>query len=484
MENFNIQNELKTIEQGLIQLSDQLWGLAETRFEEYQSAALLTGYLEAEGFAVEENLAGLPTAFKATFGSGQPVIGILAEYDALFSLSQEADVSERKVIGGNENVNGNGHGCGHHLFGAASVGGAVLVKRYLESTGSAGTVVLFGCPGEEGGSGKAYMARSGVFDGLDVALAWHPASVNLVMSAGMLANHQIYYQFKGKSSHAAASPHLGRSALDAVELMNVGVNYLREHIIQEARVHYAVTNSGGMSPNVVQPNAESLYLIRAPHIKDVKEINARIDNIARGAALMTETEVTIQFDKACSNVVPNLALEKVIHGAMMACGAPAFGPEDHDYANKFCATLDAQALNKDVFMLTLEQNREVREVIKSLEGKSLCDAVLPHAPSDRIVPGSSDVGDVSWNVPTAQFAVCCYALGTPAHSWQMVAQGKSSVAHKGMLKAAEIFAAASIKLIHDPEAIGQAKEEFKSRLDGDVYECPIPPEIQPRRKGN
>lgn len=482
MKNFNIQNELRTIENGLTQLSDQLWGLAEIRFDEYQSAGLLTDYLETEGFAVERNLTGLPTAFKATFGSGHPVIGILAEYDALFSLSQEADVTERKVISGDEN--GNGHGCGHHLFGAASVGGAVLVKRYLELTGNAGTVVLFGCPGEEGGSGKAYMARGGAFDALDLALAWHPASVNLVISAGMLANHQIYYQFKGKSSHAAASPHLGRSALDAVELMNVGVNYLREHIIQEARVHYAVTNSGGMSPNVVQPNAESLYLIRAPHIKDVKEINARIDKIAQGAALMTETEVNIQFDKGCSNVVPNRALEKVIHNAMLACGAPAFGEDDIAYAEKFSATLDAQALNKDVFMLTLEQNQAVREVIKTLEGKSLCDVVLPHAPSDRVVPGSSDVGDVSWNVPTAQFAVCCYALGTPAHSWQMVAQGKSSVAHKGMLKASEIFAAASIHLLHNPEAVESAKDEFKSRLNGDVYECPIPPEIQPRRMGN
>ncbi len=476
MEHFNLQNQLNDIEQALIGLSDQIWEFAETRFDEHQSASKIMDYLAQEGFTVEKNLTGLPTAFKASFGTGKPVIGLLAEYDALFNLSQEADATERKAMCSN----GSGHGCGHHLFGAAAVGGAVLVKRYLESTQAPGTIVLFGCPGEEGGSGKAYMARGGAFTGLDLALAWHPASVNLVVSASMLANHQIYYKFKGVSSHAAASPHLGRSALDAVELMNVGVNYLREHIISEARVHYAVTDTGGSSPNVVQPNAESLYLIRAPHINDVKEINRRIDNIALGAALMTETEVEIQFDKACSNIVPNRILEEVLYSAMVDCGAPEYNQEDFDYAECFRKTLDPQVLSKEVFLQMLDQTPQVREAIKTLEGKPLCDVILPHAPSEKVVPGSSDVGDVSWNVPTAQFAVSCYALGTPAHSWQMVSQGKSSVAHKGMLKAAEILAASSIKLMHDETAVARAKQEFADRLEGQKYSCPIPSHIHPK----
>ena len=476
MESFNLQHELNTIENELTNLSDQIWDLAEIRFDEYKSAAIIMEYLAREGFVIEKNLTGLPTAFKATYGSGEPVVGILAEYDALYNLSQEADALEQKV----NLSHGNGHGCGHHLFGAASVGGAVLVKRYLEATGGSGTVVLFGCPGEEGGSGKAYMARGGAFDRLDVALAWHPASVNLVVSASMLANHQIYYKFKGKSAHAAASPHLGRSALDAVELMNVGVNYLREHIIPEARVHYAVTDTGGSSPNVVQPSAESLYLIRAPHIKDVREINERIDKIARGAALMTETEVDIQFDKACSNIVPNRVLEEVLYTAMTDCGPPQYSQDDFDYARKFRDTLDAQELSNEVFLQMLEQNHKVKETIKSFENKPLCDVILPYAPAEKVVPGSSDVGDVSWNVPTAQFAVSCYALGTPAHSWQMVSQGKSKLAHKGLLKAAEILATSSIRLLHDGETIRRAKSEFEDRLGGHTYKCPIPAEIQPK----
>lgn len=476
MKRFNLTHDLKDIENELKRLSDKIWDLAEIRFEEHQSATLIMALMEDEGFSIEKNLAGISTAFKATYGQGNPVIGILAEYDALSNLSQEADALQRRTI----NENGHGHGCGHHLFGAASVGAAILVKRYLEASQTSGTVVLYGCPGEEGGSGKAYMARDGAFQGLDVALAWHPASVNLVVSASMLANHQIYYSFKGRSSHAAATPHLGRSALDAVELMNVGVNYLREHIISDARVHYAVTNTGGSSPNVVQPNAESLYLIRAPHIQDVKHINGRIDNIARGAALMTETEVEIRFDKACSNVVPNRVLEAVIHSAMVECGPPVYDREEIEYARQFSETLGTLELNKEVFLSMLEQTPQVKKAIKSLENKPVCDIILPHAPTEKVVPGSSDVGDVSWNVPTAQFAVSCYALGTPAHSWQMVAQGKSRLAHKGLLKAAEILAASTIKLLQDQETVSNARQEFEIRLEGLSYQCPIPAHIMPR----
>ena len=291
----------------------------ETRFEEYQSAEFLASECEKQGFTVERNVGNIETAFVATYGSGKPVIGFLGEYDALSGLGQKPNVFTRDPDGKE-----NGHGCGHNLLGTGAFAAACAVKHYLEKHQLEGTVKFFGCPGEEGGSGKTFMVREGVFDGVDIALTWHPATVNAVMSLSSLANYQVYFRFKGTPSHAAHSPHLGRSALDAVELMNVGVNYLREHVIDEARIHYAVTDTGGISPNVVQAEAEVLYLIRAPKITDVESIYQRIVKIAKGAALMTETEVSIRFDKACSNYVPNRHLEKILYEKLVETGGEEF----------------------------------------------------------------------------------------------------------------------------------------------------------------
>src|SRR5699024_4100684 len=251
--------------------------------------------LKAEGFQVERDVGGIETAFIATYGDGSPVIGILGEYDALSGMSQQAGVPTKTPIKEGDN----GHGCGHNLLGVGSLGAVLAVKQMIDERQLSGTIRYYGCPAEEGGSGKTYMVRAGLFDDVDIALTWHPGTSNSIMCGQSLANYQVYYKFKGKSSHATISPHLRRSALDAVELMNVGVNYLREHIIPEARVHYAVTHTGGHSPNVVQAEAEVLYLMRAPQVDDVEHIYKRINDIAKGAALMTGTEVDIVFDKAC-----------------------------------------------------------------------------------------------------------------------------------------------------------------------------------------
>ena len=459
-----------------IDISDRIWDYAETAFEEFKSAECLCEVLEQEGFKVEKGIGGIVTAFSGVYGSGHPVIGILGEFDALSGMSQQAGTDLRQEV----KAGGNGHGCGHNVFGSASLAAAVAVKEYLKANKGSGTVIYYGCPGEEGGSGKAFMAREGVFDQLDIAYGWHPAGFNGIMDVSTLANYQVKYSFKGKASHAAASPHLGRSALDAVELMNVGVNFLREHVIQEARIHYAITNSGGFSPNVVQPDADVLYLIRAPKSNQVEEIYQRINKIAQGAAMMTETEVTIDFVKACANIVPNKTLHEVMYQNFTSDLLPQYTDEELAFAAKIEATMgDVPVPIRDMTNLS---ETDSRECLKQLAGKSLCDLVLPFS-KEREVPvlmGSSDVGDVSWNVPTGQIVTVCHSLRTPAHSWQLVSQGRTSIAHKGLVLAAKVIAAASVDVLENPEIVTAAKKELAERLDGHTYQPAIPKDVKPR----
>ena len=458
-------------------LSDAVWGYAETRFEEKQSAAMLVEALKAAGFAVETEVGGVPYAFVGTSGSGSPVIGFLGEYDALSGLSQVAGIAERQPI-----VPGaGGHGCGHNLLGVGSLAAAAALAQHLAENGLEGTIKYYGCPGEEGGSGKAFMAREGVFADLDAAITWHSGTMNGVASGSSLANVQVYYRFTGRSSHAAASPHLGRSALDAVELMNVGVNYLREHVIPEARVHYAVIDTGGKSPNVVQPNAEVLYLIRAPQNSQVREIHEWVNDIARGAALMTQTELQIEVDKACSNLIPNEVLEKLMQANLEAIPPVAYSPEEEAFAAAIRGTLGEAELAKERGALIARYGgQKGRQLAGALAGKSLYTGALPHINYEQPMMGSTDVSDVSWIVPTVQCNTSCYALGTPGHSWQMVAQGKSSWAHRGMLLAAKIMAATGLDLIQQPEQLAAAKQELKDRLGDESYVCPIPAGVQPK----
>lgn len=465
---------MEDYKQLLTELNSKIWDYSELKFCERQSAETMSGLLKDQGFTVELGLAGMPTAFTATAGSGRPVIGLLAEFDALSGLSQCAGVTEPCPRAGTEN----GHGCGHNLLGTAAVGAALMVRDYLKESGKSGTVVLVGCPAEEGGSGKAYLARAGVFDGLDLALTWHPGGGNAVMTGSMQANCQAYFRFKGISSHAAAAPHLGRSAFDAVELMDVGANYMREHIEPTDRLHYAVTNTGGISPNVVPNHAEVIYLIRSTDSEKVKALYDRVCKIAQGAALMTETQVEIVFDKACSNVLSNSVLEQLLYDSMCAVPLPQYTPEELEFAKAIKETYQDVDPGSDLSLLGVT-GAEKRQLSQQYRQLPMADFVVEHHHQDINIPGSSDVGDCSHVVPTAQFVAACFAPGTPAHSWQMVAQGKSSAAVKGMLYAAAVLADAARKVVDDPTIAQHARDEFLRETGGEPYTCPIPPEVLP-----
>jgi len=447
-----------------IHASDKIWEYAETRFEEFNSKNQLCDMLKQEGFTLSEKAAGIETAFIGSFGSGKPVVAILGEYDALFGLSQEGGVAKKCPIF----KDGAGHGCGHNLLGVGSLAGAVALKDYFKENHLQGTIRYYGCPAEESGYGKPYLVRAGLFEDVDFAITWHPYTTNSIsIYDSNIVVLQMYFRFTGISAHAAGAPHLGRSALDAVELMNVGINYLREHVIDQARIHYAVTNTGGKSPNVVQSEAENYLFIRAPKFAQAKDIYERVANIARGAALMTDTKLEILFDGGCSDLIPNKTLALIMDKNLRKLGAPPFDENDLRIAKEFRDTLTESEKNSGI-----GQN-------KALKDKVLADIVDPFFEYHGVFPASTDVGDVSWVVPTVQCTIACAALGTQMHSWQLVAQGKTSVAHKGMLSAGKVIAATVLEVIQNAEIIENAKKELAERLAGGTYECPIPTDVQP-----
>ena len=436
-------------------LSDKIWGNAEIRFKEKESVKDYVSFLEKEGFSVTVGLAGLKTAFSATWGSGKPVIGFLGEYDALPGLSQKAGVAEKTPI----EENGNGHGCGHNLLGVGALMGAVGYKHFLESEGKSGTVIYFGCPAEEGGSGKTFMAREGCFNQLDAALSWHPADINMMPPGPVLANDSIRYSFLGKASHAAAAPEAGRSALDALELMNIGVQFLREHMPSSARIHYAITDTGGISPNIVQSHASALYQIRAPYAPELASLYERVNNIAKGAALMTDTQVEIKFLKGTSNTLLIPALDELMYRNMCEIPDPVSRAKDMDFAFEIVKTQkDPATIGDSAF--------DIKPKPWNKAGN------IP-------LPGSSDVGDVSWVCPVTQCGTSTWPKGTAAHSWQAVACGKSDFAHRGMLYAGEIIAATAVDIYQNPEVIETAWKQLREKTGGLPYNCPIPKEITP-----
>jgi aminobenzoyl-glutamate utilization protein B len=446
------------------QISDEIWGYAELKFEEYRSADLLCKTLESEGFQVERNVAGMETAFIGRYGQGKPVIAILGEFDALYGMSQAGGVTCQQPV-----MNGApGHGCGHHLLGTGALAAAIAVRQYMLENDLNGTVLYFGCPGEEGGFGKTYMVREGVFQDVDCALAWHPAPGNMVSNSSTLANFNVYYRFKGKSSHAAFAPQLGRSALDALELMNVGVNYLREHVSTDARMHYAVTNTGGKSPNVVQAESEEYFSMRSPKTSQLREIYERVCDIARGAALMTGTTAEFEIDSAVSEAIPNRTLGNLMHRNFSGLGVPEYTAEDYALAEKFYSILPEEAR---------------KSVPRPMAGKTIVDVLMPYSEVEGIHLASSDVADVSWVVPTVECWITCVVNGTQFHSWELVAQGKTTIAHKGMLQAGKVIAATAVDLLLDPEIVEKAKCELQERLGGQAYICPIPEYVKPSRTG-
>ena len=455
-------------------MSDRIWGFAEPRFQEYDSSRLQQEYLKARGFSIRADLAGEETAFIAEYGSGKPVLAFLGEFDALSSLEQEADSTERRPVPGKTN----GHGCGHHLLGTAAVAAADALKTYMESHGLLGTIRYYGCPAEENAGGKAYLVRDGFFNDCDAAITWHPSTTNKTMMADKyLSNFRVFFTFHGISSHAAGAPELGRSALDAVEIMDIGVNYMREHMIDEARVHGAITNPGGIAPNVIPSEAQILYAIRAPKVTQVQKLFERMCDIARGAALITGTTVDIKQVAAYSNVIENDTLEDIMYENMRHFVPIGYTEEELAYARRFqevITELDKEGL-KDLISILSGRDKEKK---RQMEESPMLDFVL-----ERHVSfgggGSTDVGDVSWVVPTGKVDINCYAAGTALHSWQAVAQGKAPAAHKGMLTAAKIMACTGAELLEKPELLERIKEDWLEKLDGETYPDPLPKDVKP-----
>lgn len=436
----------------LQQINRAIWSYAEPSLQEHRSSALLAGTLERHGFHVERGVAGMPTSFVASYGQGRPVIAILAEYDALPSLSQKAQPAREPVTPG-----AHGHGCGHSVFGTACTIGALAARYAMEQAGIGGTLRVYGTPAEELLVGKVYMVRAGLFADVDAAITWHPGDKTGVTIGSSKAMVSVRYTFHGRASHASASPHRGRSALDAVELMNIAANYMREHIKEDARIHYVIT-SGGMQPNVVPPEASVWYFVRANSHADVEAYLAWLDQIAQGAALMTQTTLAERrIDTDCHEVLPNRTLAEVLDRNLRLVGPPQFTDEEKEFARQIQATFDTPA-----------EEPPLREDIEPLR-----------ADGGSGSRGSTDVGDVSWQVPTGQFRATTHAHGCPGHSWQIVACTGTSIGEKGGAVAAKTLACAALELLADAEVLAAAQKEFKERRGDRPYTLLIPPDQPP-----
>jgi len=460
----DIWRGVDTIKPRFTALADKVWGMPEVCYTEARSSAEHLAELRHQGFRITQNIADIPTAMMGEWGEGGPVIAFLGEYDALPGLSQEAGVAEHRPI----EAGGHGHGCGHNLLGSAALLAATAVKDWLAASKVPGRVRYYGCPAEEGGAAKTFMVRSGAFDDADVAITWHPHSFWEVVVTPSLANTRADFIFTGRTSHAAASPHLGRSALDAVELMNVGVNYMREHMPSDARIHYALLDTGGIAPNVVQAHAKVRYLIRARELGELTGLIARVKKVAEGAALMTETSVAVKVISGVANLLANRPLEEAMQGCWDRLGLPPFDDMDRAFARKIQGTLTAEDITTAYRRVGLKRG-----------DATLCDQVVPLDSKRNPMVGSTDVGDVSWVVPTVQAHCSTYAIGTPGHSWQLTAQGKTPAAKKGMVHVAKIMAATAVEAIKDPGLIARAKDDLAERTKEQPYQSPIPKDAKP-----
>jgi aminobenzoyl-glutamate utilization protein B len=420
----------------------QIWDYAEVGYKEIKSSALHQQTLRDNGFTVQAGVAEIPTAFVATYGSGKPVIGILAEFDALPGLSQEA-IPERKPIIGKDA----GHGCGHHLFGTASVAAGIELKKMIEEKKLRGTVKVFGCPAEEGGSGKVYMVRAGLFKDVDVVIHWHPGDANKVTITSALANISAKFRFYGLAAHASASPDKGRSALDAVESMDYMVNMMREHIPQETRIHYVITN-GGKAPNVVPEFAEVYYYVRHPQKDMVKQIFARVVKAANGAAMGTETKMEYEIIGGTHDLLINKTLGELTQTNLEKVGGVNYTAEDIEFAKKIQATFDFK--------------------VPSIETASTVQKLNANTGEGS---GSTDVGDVSYVVPTVGLYAATWVPGTPAHSWQATACGGTDIGIKGLMVAAKAMTLTAIDLFTNPDIIIKAKQEFTQAIGNYKYEA-------------
>jgi aminobenzoyl-glutamate utilization protein B len=417
-------------------LADTIWRYAEVGYLEEKSSAALSSHLSEHGFSVETGAAGIPTAFVASFGQGEPVIGILAEFDALPGLSQSAVPERSPRIEGAA-----GHACGHHLFGAASVTAGVAIAEWLEQSGRSGTVRVYGTPAEEGGSGKVYLTRAGLFDDVDVVLHWHPGDRNSASASSSTANKSGRFTFHGVAAHAASAPERGRSALDGVEAMNFMVNLMREHVPSDARIHYVITD-GGDAPNIVPETAQVYYYVRHPKSARVVELFERVVKAAEAAALGTGTSMTYEVMHGNYPLLPNETLARLVDGNLRNLGGFLYDDAERQFAHTIRTTLGDD-------LPPIDSTNEV----------------APFAITQGM--GSTDVGDVSWNVPTVGFRTATWVPGTPAHSWQAVAAGGTSIGYKGMGLAAKLIARTAQDLIENPEIIDEARAELKEKQGAD-----------------
>jgi aminobenzoyl-glutamate utilization protein B len=439
---------LDSIRADLVSVNQDIWTYAELGLEEHRSAARLTGVLKKAGFKVKEGVSGMLTAFVAEYGSGKPVIGILAEYDALPELSQQAAGDRRPAAGRSA-----GHGCGHCALGTGAVGAALAVKAVYDRHKLKGTIRVYGTPAEETLIGKVYMTLDGQFHDLDACLHWHPGSHNRVTYSSSKAMVSAKFTFTGLAAHASTSPEKGRSALDGVELMNVGANYMREHIKETSRIHYVITNGGGQ-PNVVPPTAQVWYYVRANVHADAEAQFDWLMDIADAAAKMSRTKVKVQIDTDCHELLPNLPLSKLLLKNFKKVGPPQLDQADLDLARQLQTALTAE--------FGLKEPKPLEATIEDLTATPYHDA------------GSTDVGDISWHVPTSGLSTVCFAAGSPGHSWQNVAAIGSPIGHKGMMVAAKVLALSTVDLLQDPQMLKEAKADFQERMKDRKYTTKIP----------
>jgi aminobenzoyl-glutamate utilization protein B len=450
----------------IIELSDAVWGFAELGLMEHESSKLLADELERHGFDVERGVAGMPTAFVAAWGSGKPVIGVMGEYDALPGISQKKVPYKDPLREGAP-----GHGCGHNIHGVSGMAAAIAVRYALEELGLEGTVKFFGTPAEENYDGKVFMARAGLFDGVDACLSHHPSSMNTAGLGSSNSVNNVKFHFYGKTSHAAGSPEQGRSSLDAVELMNIGVNFLREHVIDKARIHYVIEEGGGQ-PNVVPDYARSWYYVRAPERDQLEPIYERVLKIAEGAAMMTDTSLEVEFLGGCYNKLPNRALSELVVANMREIGVPEYTDAELEFARRIAETVPRQQ------KIDALRKRKVPDWERYVDVDLVTD-ILDAWDEGEVSAGSTDVSDVSWKTPTMEFGTVAFVLGAPGHSWQAVACSGTSIGHKSLMFAAKTIAGSALDLLTRPELLKKAHEEQEDRLKGRAYRCPIPDDVGP-----
>ena len=463
----NIEKFIDENQSVFTQAASDIWEYAEVAYTEFKSSARLSCLLKSHGFRVKEGVGDAPTAFIAEYGSGRPIIGMTAEYDALPNLSQKKTDKPEPLVEG-----GNGHGCGHNLLGTASVAGAIAAKYAMEAEGIPGTIRVYGTPGEELLTGKVYMAKQGVFDDVDCMVTWHPEGVNAVFETYTSATRSAKFHFHGKTAHAGSDPYNGRSALDAVELMNVSANYLREHVLPGTKLHYA-TIAPDLVPNIVPDKASVWYFVRAENMSIAKDVYERLIHCANGAAEMTGTTYTLEPLGGCADYMPNRTLNKVLWEEMRKVPVPKFTPEEHEFAR---VVGEYTAENGERFRTSLEKAYGV-----DAHKGYICEFLAPlsEVKANTTIGGSLDLGDVSRIVPTTMFTAIGQGYSCGSHGWQCTTFSASSIGMKGMLYAAKVFGNMAIRLLQDPETVAAAKQEFKAKTHGTHYVCSLPDDWKP-----